>query len=146
MHNVLWRICLITNELLLLRFSSVASAEQYRVELGRLRRGNISPQELHSEVRRLVNEAFLGYWSKSTVIYAPDAMFTALNDAELRKQILIAISPLQTLANTHELAVRAVTIDDGGNSGANVETFWKQTYRVCFLAETKPTAREIQLH
>lgn len=99
------------------RFGSVASAEQYRVELGRLRRGSMSLQELHLEVRRLVNKAFPGCWSKSTEIYARDAFLTALDDWELRRRIIMAIPPPETLAAAYDLAVRAITVEDVGRRG-----------------------------
>ncbi|HSN23670.1 MAG TPA: hypothetical protein VLS45_05815, partial [Methylomicrobium sp.] len=68
-------------EILRSRFGVAASTEQYRAELGRLRRGTMTLQELHLEVRRLVNKAFPGQWSMSTEVYARDAFLNALDDS-----------------------------------------------------------------
>jgi len=126
------------------RFSVVASAEQCRVEIGRLRRKQMSLQELHLEVRRLVNKASPGCWSRSTEIDARDVFLTALDDVELRRRIIMAIPPRKTLAATYELAVRAAMADNAVSRSDNGPSR-KQTYRACLLAEeAKPTEKEIQ--
>lgn len=75
------------------RFGFATNAEHYRAELSRLRRGALSIQELHLEVRRLVNKAFPGKWSTSTDIYARDAFLSALKNPELRRRILLTVPP-----------------------------------------------------
>ena len=65
---------------------------------------------LNLEVRRLVNKAFPGSWSQSTEVYARDAFLRALDDAELRKRILMAMLPPETLSAAYELAVRAYAV------------------------------------
>ena len=98
------------------RFGSATNAEQYRSELSRLRRGTMSIQDLHLEVRRLVNKAFPGKWSTSTESYARDAFLLALNDTELRRRVLMTVPPPETLAIAFDLAVRALTLDDTDQS------------------------------
>jgi hypothetical protein len=134
------------------RFGIAASAEQYRVELGRLRRGTMSLQELHLEVRRLVNKAFPGQWSKSTEIYARDAFLTALDDSEMRRRIIMAIPPPETLSAAYDLAMRAITVDDAGMRAGrcdvlspNYSASRKPGSRARLLAEDeKSTEKEVQ--
>ena len=92
------------------RFGFVANAEQYRAELSHLRRGTMTIHALNIEVRRLVNKAFPGSWSRSTEVYARDAFLRALDDAELRNRILMTMPPPETLSAAYELAVRACAI------------------------------------
>ena len=93
------------------RFGFVANAEQYRAELSHLRRGTMSIHALNLEVRRLVNKAFPGSWSRSTEVYARDAFLRALDNMELRNRILMTMPPPETLAGAYELAVRAYAVD-----------------------------------
>jgi transposase InsO family protein len=92
------------------RFGFVANAEQYRAELSRLRRGTKTIHALNLEVRRLVNKAFPGSWSRSTEVYARDAFLRALENEELRNRILMTMPPPETLAAAYELAVRAYAV------------------------------------
>ena len=94
------------------RFGAVANAEQHRAELSRLRRGDRSIQELYLEVRRLVNKAFPGTWTVLTEVYARDAFLNAIGDPELRRRIMLAVPPPETLAMTYDLAVRALAYDE----------------------------------
>jgi hypothetical protein len=94
------------------RFGLVASVEQYRSELNRLRRGTLTLHALSLEVRRLTSKAYPGPWSASTEIIARDAYLNALDNLALRNRILMTIPPPQTLAGTYELVVRAIDIDD----------------------------------
>lgn len=92
------------------RFGFVANAEQYRAELSHLRRGTMTIHALNLEVRRLVNKAFPGSWSRSTEVYARDAFLRALDNPELRTRILMSMPPPETLSAAYQLAVRAVAV------------------------------------
>jgi hypothetical protein len=104
------------------RFEFVANAEQYRAKLSHLRRGTVSIHTLNLEVRRLVNKAFPGSWSRSTQEYARDAYLRALGNEELRNRILMTMPPPETLSGAYELAARTQAVaselsiqDDGMN-------------------------------
>ena len=99
-------------EMLKLRFGSDAHAERYRAELARLRRGNITLEQLHLRVHSLVSRAKPGKWSKAAEIYARDAFLTALNDNDLRRRIMFACPPPETLSAVFDLAVRSSAIEE----------------------------------
>jgi predicted aspartyl protease len=99
-------------DMLKVRFGSEAHAERYRAELARLRRGSMSLEQLHLRVHSLVGRAMPGPWSKATEIYARDAFLTALDDDDLRRRIMMACPPPETLSAVFDLAVRASAIDE----------------------------------
>jgi hypothetical protein len=97
--------------LLRIKFGSEAHAERYRAELSRLRRGTMTLEQLHLRVHSLVSRAMPGDWSRATEIYARDAFLNALNDDDLRRRIMLACPPPDTLAAAFDLAVRASAFD-----------------------------------
>ncbi|HSN24302.1 MAG TPA: hypothetical protein VLS45_09100, partial [Methylomicrobium sp.] len=99
-------------EALKVRFGCEAHAERYRAELARLRRGTLTLEQLHLRVHSLISRAMPGPWSKATEIYARDAFLTALDDSDLRRRIMMACPPPETLSAVFDLAVRASAVDE----------------------------------
>jgi hypothetical protein len=99
-------------DMLKVRFGSEAHAERYRAELARLRRGTMLLEQLHLRVHSLVGRAMPGPWSRATEIYARDAFLTALDDDDLRRRIMMACPPPDTLSGVFDLAVSASAIDE----------------------------------
>ncbi|HSN23390.1 MAG TPA: retropepsin-like aspartic protease, partial [Methylomicrobium sp.] len=95
------------------RFGTSAHAERYRAELGRLRRGTLTLEQLHLKVRSLVCKAAPGQWTSLTEIYARDAFLMALDDMELRRRIMLTCPPPETLVAAYDLALRASAMDTG---------------------------------
>ena len=89
------------------RFGTAAHAERYRAELSQLRRGSMSLEQLHIQVRTLVSKAAPGPWTGLTEIFARDAFLQALGDLELRRRIMLTCPPPTTLATAYDLALRA---------------------------------------
>jgi hypothetical protein len=87
------------------RFGSEVHAERYRAVVTRLRRGTLMLEQLHLRVHSLVSRAMPGPWSKAMEIYARYTFLTALDDNDLRRRIMIAYSPPQTLAAVFDFAV-----------------------------------------
>jgi hypothetical protein len=112
--------------LLRARFGTEAHAERYRAELARLRRGTMTLEQLHLRVYSLVSRAMPGHWSKSTDIYARDAFLTALDDDELRRRIMMACPPPETLSAVFDLAVRASAIDETFRQTAGRGDSWEE--------------------
>jgi hypothetical protein len=117
-------------EALKVRFGCEAHAERYRAELARLRRGTLTLEQLHLRVHSLISRAMPGPWSKATEIYARDAFLTALDDSDLRRRIMMACPPPETLSAVFDLAVRASAVD---------EVFRQQTRADSW--EARPTER-----
>jgi hypothetical protein len=67
-----------------------------------------------------------GPCNKATEIYARDAFLTTLNDDELRRRIMMACSPPETLAAVFDRAVRASTMDETFRSSAFRENSWSE--------------------
>ena len=99
------------NSLLKDRFGNAAHAERYRADLTQLRRGILSLQQLHIQVRTLMSKAAPGPWTALTKIYARDAFLNALGDLELRCRIMLTCPPPMTLAAAYDLALRASAFD-----------------------------------
>jgi predicted aspartyl protease len=93
------------------RFGTSAHAERYRAELSQLKRGKLTLEQLHMQVRTLVSKAAPGPWTALTEIYARDAFLTALDDGELRRRIMLTCPPPITLAATYDLALRASALE-----------------------------------
>lgn len=111
-------------DLLKERFGSEAHAERYRAELLRLRRGTMTLEQLHLRIHSLVSRAMPGQWNKVTEIYARDAFLTALDDDKLRRRIMMACPPPETLSAVFDLAVRASAIDESLGSPSQQESSW----------------------
>jgi hypothetical protein len=93
------------------RFGTSAHAERYRAELSQSKKGKLTLEQLHMQVRTLVSKATPGPWTALTEIYARDAFLTALDDGELRRRIMLTCPPPITLAATYDLALRASALE-----------------------------------
>jgi len=124
-----------------LRFGFVANAEQFRAELSHLRRGTITIHALNLEVRRLVNKAS-GSWSRSTEVYARDAFLRALDDAELRNRILMAMPPPETLSAAYELAVRTNAVHSEVSKPCDGKECQYRTRAVGIATDTSPSSKD----
>jgi hypothetical protein len=113
-------------DLLKERFGSEAHAERYRAELLRLRRGAMALEQLHLRIHSPVSRARPGQWNKVTEIYARDAFLTALDDDKLRRRIMMACPPPETLSAVFDLAVRASAIDESRGSPSRQESSWDE--------------------
>ena len=84
-------------------------------------------------MRSLVSRAMPGPWDKATEIYARDAFLTALDDNELRRRIMMACPPPDTLSAVFDLAVRAIAVDtsfrqhSSGNTWADEHSLEKRS-------------------
>jgi len=101
------------------RFGTAAHAERYRAELSQLRRGSMSLEQLHIQVRTLVSKAAPGPWTALTEIYARDAFLQALGDLELRRRIMLTCPPPTTLAAAYDLALRASAFESYAQDARN---------------------------
>ena len=95
---------------------NAAHAERYRAELGQLRKGKLTLEQLHVKVRTLVSKSAPGPWTALTEIYARDAFLAALDDWDLRKRIMMTCPPPVTLAATYDLALRSAALETGMSS------------------------------
>lgn len=95
---------------------NTAHAERYRAELGQLRKGKFTLEQLHVKVRTLVSKSAPGPWTALTEIYARDAFLAALDDWDLRKRIMMTCPPPTTLAATYDLALRSAALETGMSS------------------------------
>ena len=113
------------------RFGTTAHAERYRTELGLLRRGTLSLEQLHLKVRSLVCKAAPGPWTALTEIYARDAFLSAFGDEDLRRRIMMTCPPPETLSAAFDLALRAVAVDKDStrSSSEHHENLFQQTGR-----------------
>jgi hypothetical protein len=113
------------------RFGTTAHAERYRTELGQLRRGTLSLEQLHLKVRSLVSKAAPGPWTALTEIYARDAFLSALGDDDLRRRIMMTSPPPETLSAVFDLALRAIAVDKDStkSSSDHQEGRFQQTGR-----------------
>jgi len=73
------------------RFGTTVHVERYRTELGQLRRGTLSLEQLHLKARSLVSKAAPGSWTALTEIYARDAFLSSLGDDVLRRRIMMTL-------------------------------------------------------
>jgi len=112
-------------------FGTTAHAERYRTELGQLRRGTLSLEQLHLNVRSLVRKAAPGSWNALTEIYARDAFLSSLGDDALRRRIMMTCPPPETLSAAFDLALRADAIynDSTKSSSDHQEGRFQQTSR-----------------
>ena len=108
------------------RFGCEAHSERYRAELARLRRGTLTLEQLHLRVHSLVSRAMPGPWSKANDIYARDAFLTALDDDDLRRRIMMACPPPETLSAVFDLAVRASAIDETFKPRTRRDNYWEE--------------------
>ena len=93
------------------RFGTAGHAERYRAELSQLRRGRMTLEKLHLQVRALVSKVAPGPWTTLTEIYARDAFLNALENDDLKRRILMTCPPPTTLAMTYDLALRSAALE-----------------------------------
>jgi hypothetical protein len=107
------------------RFGTAGHAERYRAELSQLRRGEMTLEKLHLQVRALVSKVAPGTWTSLTEIYARDAFLNALDDDDLRRRVLMTCPPPTTLAMAYDLALRSAALEPRVRCDHYSEDSWR---------------------
>jgi transposase InsO family protein len=107
------------------RFGTAGHAERYRAELSQLRRGEMTLEKLHLQIRALVSKVAPGPWTSLTEIYARDAFLNALDDDDLRRRILMTCPPPTTLAMAYDLALRSAALEPRVRCDHHSEDSWR---------------------
>lgn len=78
----------------------------------------------------LVSKAAPGPWMALTEIYARDAFFTALDDSDLRRRIMLTYPPPTTLAAAYDLALRASAFDATEKDSREEVRHWSPNHQL----------------